>query len=276
VVARWQIIGFWSAGGGSKIGAVMWRLREDGQLEEIELHPDGFTKTYGMALGGDAQVGFGAPKVKKGERERDHALIWRGSKNVKILKSSGEQDAFAYGTDGTQHVGRIGRQAALWQDDDAEPIILATKAPGSEAQSVRDGQQVGTVWKGFFSRAALWNGKPDAHVDLTPAGFETGWAADCARQFQIGYIKKKDATPNGSSNMESRAVLWHGSSEYLDLHQFVPDGWNVSRANCIEFDGDSVRIVGVAEKVVTSGAGTQSSQALAESTIIIWEGKLRA
>jgi hypothetical protein len=228
-----------------------------------------------MGVGGGAQVGFGVPKVKKGEHAKDRALLWQGSNEVFVLRSSADADATSFGTDGEFQVGSIGNKAALWRGPDSEPVIIGGDKGYSEAHAVRDGEQVGTLWKGMCARAAMWKGTPDSLIDLTPNGFQSAWAADCAGGFQVGYVKKKDLTPSGSSSMNTRAAVWNGTNEFFDLQTLLPAPWNTSAATSIEIVGDTIRIVGEAVNVVTTGPGLQASEAMAESTVIVWEGKLR-
>lgn len=272
-----EMVGFWSASGGSKIGAVLWRANQDGTAgyEEVELHSADFSKTYAMGVGGNAQVGFGTPKVKKGERSRDRALLWRGSNVVVVLATPEELESTAFGTDGEFQVGSINNLAALWRGSEAPPVMLGGGASFSQACGVRDGEQVGQVWNGVCSRAALWKGSPESQVDLTPNGFEAASALDCAAGFQVGFVKKKDLTPSGSSSMDSRAVIWAGSNVCFDLQDLLPAPWNSSIASRIEISGDDVIVVGEAVNVVTTGPGLHASQAMAESSIVIWRGKLK-
>jgi hypothetical protein len=269
-----DIVGIWSAGGGNKTGAVLWRLGAEGALAEIELHDAKYTKTYAMGTGGGAQVGFGYPKVKKGPPVKDRALLWRGAREAVELKAPAESEASAMATDGGCHVGQIDGRPVMWRGDREDPVALAPDKVG-EASGVRDGEQVGCLWTGLHARAALWKGTAGSHVDLTPGGFESARVSDCALQFQVGFIKKRELTPSGASSMDTRAVLWNGSNEYFDLQELLASPWTASVANRIEVTGDRVRICGTAEHVVTTGPGLDASQALAGSTIVIWEATLR-
>jgi hypothetical protein len=177
-----EVPGGWLKSDGGTGGAVGWRIDDSGQLVTLELHdPKRFEWTSAVGAGGGAFVGYGQHKAKKGTREKDRALFWHSDDTLVELAAPNEIDAPAYATDGATAVGRIGQKAVLWNVDGSEPIILGSDGKISEAQGVRDGEQVGSSWQGMRGRAALWCGSAASCVDLTPRKHESAAATDCAR-----------------------------------------------------------------------------------------------
>jgi len=275
-----EIAGIWSTGKGSKTGAIVWRLDKSGAVLDIDLHdPAKYTDTWAMATGGGAQVGMGDPKTK-GKRWQDkksRGLVWHGSSDAIVLPAPDNVEITVSGTDGEFHVGTLdGGIAVLWRGEQSEPIELGPKDVASEALAVRDGEQVGLVWSKEGAHGALWKGSAASLVDLTPKGFKSARALDCAGGFQVGFTMKRECLASGIASLEGRAVLWHGSNAYLDLQELLPAPWNASSAQKLEISGDTLRICGTASQVATSGAGKEAYQSLAASTVVVWECTLRA
>ncbi len=274
-----EIVGLWNTGNGSKTGAILWRADKQGALTDIDLHdPTRYTDTWAMAVGDGVQVGGGDPKtkVKRWQDKKSRGLVWHGSSDAIELSAPDNVDVSVTGTDGEYHVGTLdGGIAVLWRGDKSKPIELGPKDAGSEALAVRDGEQVGLVWSKDGARGALWKGSAASRVDLTPKGFKSARVLYCARGFQTGFILKRERLTSGMDNLESRAVLWHGSDAYLDLQELLPAPWNASGAGRLEISGDTLRICGTAQQVVTSGTGKEAYQSLAASSVVIWECTLR-
>jgi hypothetical protein len=272
-----EIVGFWSAGGGNKSGAVLWRLGEGGELAGIDLHPASHARSYALGVGGGAQVGYGEAEAKKGQRVSVRALLWRGDGTVTELSGPDGSEALAYGTDGEFQVGRFGitgrHHGAIWRGETESAVDLS---PLAEVYAVRDGEQAGGFAVKLKWHAGLWRGSAASLVDLTPKGFECAVARDCARGFQVGWVKKRDETPGGVASLETRAVMWNGSPKCFDLQSLLPAPWNASLAECIEFDGDRVRIIGEAVHAGTVGPGLESSPVKQAGAAVVWEGRLRS
>jgi hypothetical protein len=262
--------GFWETG--SKRGAVCWRTI-DGALALVDLHPDRFASSYAMGCGGGAQVGVGEPAVKKGAKSAEVGIVWRGSKtNPTILTLDGDEVSLA-GTDGTAHVGAVGKlRAAMWRDDGASAVLLGPSGRGTAAVGVGDGEQVGEVWIGVGPRAVMWRGSEASMTDLHPTGFETSRALACAGGFQVGFAKPQEMTRAGFSAPETHALLWAGAADALvDLHSVVPSPWNASMARAIEVDADVVRIAGQVDEFILHG----DVPSLGARQACVWQARRR-
>jgi hypothetical protein len=104
-----------------------------------------------------------------------HALLWHGSTaSVVDLDPGGFEDTWAFGTDGTQQVGRGsnfgGSDALLWYGTAASVVDLSP--PGysyTQAGATNGSEQVGEgsdVADGGNEHALLWGGSANSVVDL--------------------------------------------------------------------------------------------------------------
>jgi hypothetical protein len=73
-----QMAGIWDASTSKiKVGPLVWRVQRDGTLAATELPFDGFVTAHAMHADDRSVVGSGEPRVKKGERALERALMWR-------------------------------------------------------------------------------------------------------------------------------------------------------------------------------------------------------
>jgi hypothetical protein len=274
------LAGFWERASGENGGALGWRL-EAGELQARHLHPDrGWQWTAALGAGGDAWVGYGLPKVAKGEKAIERALCWHGDGVlVELPTPAPGSEALAEMTDGRCVVGRVGRtgaqRAALWPLDGSRVTVLGADAI-SEAYGVGDGEQVGVRWSGRGSSAALWRGSAESLVDLTPRGFQSAIALACAGGYQVGSAQRRTDTAGGSGSMLTRATLWAGTAaSCVDLQQFLPPPWNASVATAVEIDNGLLRIAGNAQQVMIEHELTRRESHLqAAQRVVLWEIRL--
>ena len=150
--------------------------------------------------------------------------------------------------------------------------------PASEVR-VLDGElQAGTAFKGMRARAALWRGSTESFSDLTPRGFETGRISGGTQGYQVGFVREKDTTKNGSSGINNRAILWQGTAEkYLDLNSLLPSNtYNASVAHAIEISESKIQICGQAcwHEVTDPGTPRESHvQPIARP--VLWTASLK-
>lgn len=272
------IPGSWKTSSGWHGGAFALRF-EGGPLVPQELHPrTGWAWTEALGAGGGCVAGYGERKVKKGTKAVEQALLWRVDGGlVELPPATPNDEALAQSTDGVFVVGRAGRtggqQAALWPADGSAIVLLGDGRSVSEAHGVADGEQVGVKWTGLTNAAALWRGSASSYVDLTPEGFEVGWAAGCARGRQVGLVKARETTPAGMAHLPSRAALWNGTAaSFVDLHAYVPEPWNSSAATAIEIGAKGIRICGVVTQYGASDEGTpRESHYVVAERAAVWE-----
>jgi hypothetical protein len=109
---------------------------------------------------------------------------------------------------------------AVWSFVDLHP-------PGATSHSVADGvfggQQVG--WAGINAwRPALWGGTAASFIDLTPAGYVSGFAYSTSGGQQVGRVSTDHSTWN--------AAMWSGSAaSFVNLN---PAGASMSQAHAID------------------------------------------
>jgi hypothetical protein len=181
-------------------------------------------------------------------------------------------------TDGTAVAGSIDGRAAWWPALDAEPIDLTpTDVMSSEVDGLDDGLQIGIAWKGLCARAALWRGDAASFTDLTPHGFETAGAHAGARGWQVGYVRAKDTTRDGSTGSDNRAVLWQGAPDrWVDLNALLPARrYNASVAWAIAVVGDELRVCGEASRYEARDPDTaRESHFVPVAHPVVWTARL--
>ena len=250
------IPGHWRKGSEGAMRAVMWRLTE-GQLSGCELHDETYDQTWTTAAGGGVVVGVGVPTGKMGSKSHDVGLVWNGAEAPTVLSASG--DVLLLVTDGTRVAGSIGGRAALWSNSTAQPINLATdQMPASEVRVLDAEIQAGTAFKRFCARAVLWRGSVESFCDITPSGYQTGRIYGGTRGYQVGFVREKDTTKNGSTGIDNRAMLWHSAADKcFDLNSLLPsNSYNASIAHSIEITGSKVQIGGQVSRYEVTDAGT--------------------
>lgn len=270
-----RIAGAWSKGNGASSGAAMWRVH-DGTPVGANLHDARFETTWAECAESGLVLGVGVHKGRLGARPPDCGLVWREDGTCQEVSASG--DVCLKGTDGTRLVGSVDGRAAMWPAPGGGPLDLGPAGfGGSEALALDGETQVGITFKGSAARAALWRGTAASFVDLTPAGFEVGRALDAAGGSQVGFVRRKDVTRNGSSNLADQAVLWQGTSDrWFDLNALLPPagGLNASVAWAIEWLDDRVQICGEASRYEVSDPDTdRESHVQPEVQAVIWTAR---
>jgi uncharacterized membrane protein len=173
-------------------------------------------------------------------------------------------ESYAYGTNGTQQVGRGGSHAILWYGTAASSIDLNPSGfYYSEAWGTNGAQQVGrgnVTGPPATEHALLWSGSAENYVDLHPSGFDwsyaygisgtqqvgqgnshallwNGTAASCIDLNPSGFVNSFARGTNGTKqvgygcrtgDIYNHALLWNGSAaSCVDLH---PSGFGNSEA----------------------------------------------
>jgi hypothetical protein len=265
-----QLVGCWYTPKHDERALVWTRTSDD--LRALELHPEGWQKSFASACGDGQQVGYGYVKFAK---DPSKALLWSGSRESMVVLTGPDPtvDATATGVAQGIQVGKFGgsirQRACLWRGSSESYVDLhpsTTELMGSEALGIGDGQQVGHVWgEDSLQMAAVWSGSPDSCVSLAPEGFVRSTAWRCSRAFQVGWAALKDR------GMSAHAMLWGGAAgDYIDLQLALPEPWNVSQAMDLDIDGDTLRVVGTAQQAVEAGGYEMD----AGSRPVLWEMKL--
>jgi hypothetical protein len=220
--------------------------------------PSGFVETQGEGIAGQQRVG--AARIEGGVYpEYTHALLWLGNSTTPIdLHPSQWSYSRASATDGTHQVGYVegqtssysGRYAALWSGTSDSIVILPPFDIGaySEALSIAGNEIVGYNDYSFnggagdggggttyIIHAALWNVSSANLIDLHPnlpgansPGDQRSKAYDTDGAYQVGWTNFYVPQSDGNFSSETRAMLWHGTSESaVILH---PPNWDVSYA----------------------------------------------
>ncbi len=147
----------------------------------------------------------------------------------------------------------------------------------SEVAALDGELQVGTAWKGMCARAGLWHGTAASFVDLTPRGFKAGQVSGGSRGYQVGFVRARDLTKDGTPGSDNRAVLWQGAADrWLDLNALLPASeYNASMAKAIMVHGDRVLVCGEANRYEVTHAGTrQESHAVPIAHPVLWTAQL--
>ena len=270
------IPGQWRKTTTAAMGAVVWSLR-DGRLGGTDLHDPLYESTWAIGAGGGAIVGVGTTPRQPGKKTHKIGLVWReGAKPIAVV---GAGDVVLFTTDGVRLAGSIDGRATLWPSATAASTDLAPTGMAASELHALDGElQIGIAWKGMCARAGLWRGTAASFCDLTPAGFQSGRASGGARGFQVGFVRAKDTTRDGSGGSDNRAVLWQGDADHwLDLNALLPSKkYNASVAWAIEICGDAVHICGEASRYEVRGAGTpQESHYVPVAHPVLWTARLR-
>ena len=172
-------IGVGTASDGSP-HALLWTLNSS---SFVDLNPQGYSRSSGVAVAGDSQVGKGG--FLDGTTVRDHALLWHGTASGAIdLHPSGWDYTVANGASEHSQVGQgtqTGSQenrALLWHGSAQSAIVLAPDgSPWSAAYAATDEYQVGIVeMNQNIRQAALWHGSKESYINLNPI-----WANESSR-----------------------------------------------------------------------------------------------
>ena len=171
-----------------------------------------------------------------------HAGLWTGTAASWIdLHPAGSTSSIAYGTSGSQQVGRaivglVGR-ASLWTGSAASWIDLhPAGSTHSHALATSGANQVGAAIIGGVNRAGLWSGTAGSWVDLSPAGALHSSAAGVADAHQAG-----TAFVGG----RNRASFWTGTAaSWEDLSLSLTGSWGDTFANSVWGDATTLYIAG--------------------------------
>ena len=261
----------------SQMRAVAWRFR-DGQLHSSILHNDAYDSTWATGTGGGVVIGMGTPPPIPGQRRSNVGLVWTSDANPSVLPvAKGSVAVFA--TDGTRVAGSADGRAHIWPSVDSSPVDLSPEGMAmSEIQAIDGEWLIGIAFKGMRARAGLWRGTGSSFEDLTPKRFQTARAVGGARGFQVGFVRAKDTTPNGSSGSDNRAVIWQGAADrWMDLNTLLPvEKYNASVAWSIDIRGDVVQVCGEASRYEATKPGTKfEDHAVPMAHPVIWTARLR-
>jgi len=269
------IPGNWTKGKGSRMGAAMWTVR-NGATVGVDLHDPEFERTWATGSGADLVLGAGTVKGKVGQSAYDVGLVWRdGGDRVSIVDARGDVSLIC--SDGTRIGGSVSGRAALWNTLKATAIDLAPDThPASEIYALDGDVQAGVAFSKLHARAGLWRGTADSFSDITPKGHEVGGIYGGARGFQVGLVRAKDTTRNGSASLADKASLWQGTADsWFDLNAFVPKPFNASAAGAITFVGERLWICGSAMRYEASDPGTpRESHYLPQAQAVLWTAQL--
>jgi hypothetical protein len=259
----------------SEMRAACWFLR-GGKLVARILHTNAFDQTWATATGGGVVVGMAYPLREPGRRVRNVGVVWRDGQDPFTVSADG--DVVLSVTDGTRLAGSVYGRAMLWPSPNDSPIDLSPKAmTTSEVQALDGETQVGIAFKGFRARACLWRGTADSFVDLTPKKFQTARALGAARGYQVGFVREKDTTRDGSGGSDNRAVIWQGTPDrWFDLHALIDSSeYNASMASAIDVQGDVVRVCGQVSRYELYKPGTpHESHAVPVAHPVVWTARL--
>lgn len=210
-------------------------------------------------------------------RGPDVGLLWRDGADPVVIDGPGDVSLRA--TDGVQIAGSIRGRAMLWREVGQDPIDLAPdKSFASEIEALDGEYQIGSVFKGMCARAGLWQGSAASFRDLTPKGFQTARAYGAAQGLQVGMVRVKDVTRNGSTGCDNRAVLWEGAPDrWVDLNAMLPPDYNASVAWAITVSGNEIRICGEASRYEATHAGSANEDhCVPIAHPAVWSARLRA
>jgi hypothetical protein len=240
-----DVVGYWST---SIRSPLHWCADENGSMVATELPKQGYSNVEVRCTGGGAHAGIGYRKMSKGQTQMVvDGLLWRDGELIRLQNPQGETsfvDVDVDGTDGEWQVGALGsmvsKRATLWRGSSDTAVDLGG-GKDSHAYAVRDGEQVGAMYKDDFAFPVLWRGTAGSVVELAPKGFAGGYAWDCAGGIQVGQLFQ-----NG--HRQALPVLWRGTERYLGLHEMLPESleWSGAGARVIEVEGDQVRILSAA------------------------------
>ena len=229
--------------------ALLWR-GSAGSV--VDLHPRGFVRSEASGISGEQQVGYGYGPATG---EYRNALLWRGSaSSVVDLHPHRFVRSEASGISGGQQVGfgSIGdcvpsespvraalllaqdcHHALLWRRD-GSVVDLNPSGSSSGAVGISGGQIVGSSGS-WPSHALLWR-TDGSVVDLNPSGVGLSKAEGVSGAEQVGY-----GYGYGPPGNLTHALLWRGDvNSVVDLHPFLPPGFDASHATGIDSNGDIV------------------------------------
>jgi hypothetical protein len=185
----------------------------------------------------------------------EEAGLWHGSAAswLDLHPSAVARESIAYATDGVHQVGTIQmlgtgvEHAGMWSGSAASFVDMNPPgARGSELRGIGGGEQAGLVVPAGTSsnHAAVWLGTPESAIDLHPAQAGTGYSELFGTDglYQVG-----DASIGGGAH----AGIWQGTAaSFVDLHAFLPAGYGISVATCVEEYQGQTWVGGYAENAL--------------------------
>jgi hypothetical protein len=193
----------------------------------VDLHPPSSHSSTALAVWGNTQAGY--QLLTPGAFE--HAVAWHGTAASAVdLNPSWARASVATGTAAGQQCGcaqlSVGgaTHGVLWSGSAASVVDL--NPPGyieSYIYGMIPGQQAGQIRSTTAANhAAIWSGTPESVVDLNPAGFSTSRLFATCGEAQAGAAGLI-------------AGVWFGTPEsFVRLDQFLPAGYGISQATCVE------------------------------------------
>lgn len=269
------IPGQWFDGKSGAMGAAAWEW--DGErLAARALFAEACERSWATAAGGGVVIGMGSPRGQKGRYCPTVGLLWR--EGAEAVSVEAQRDVALNATDGVRLAGNVRGRAMLWPTASDDPIDLTPAGMMmAEVQSLDGDLQVGLAYKGMRAHAALWRGTAASFLNLTPRGFQTAAAYGGAGGYQVGSVREKENTRNGTPGSDNRAVLWQGAADrWLDLNALLPsETYNASIAWAIEVEDDVLRICGEAIRYEVERAGTaHESHVVPVAHPVVWTARL--
>ena len=228
-------------GGGKQVGyarvtdgrdhALIWSGSAN-EYVDIDV-PSFATGTAAWATDGISQVGVGGY-----EQNRGHALLWYGTaKSVVDLHPQGYVHSHAYGVWGDVQIGNVADfslpgGAVMWRGTAESMTFLPIPKgyQGGFVHAVHGAEIVGSATVDGNGHAIIWNVDGIGFTDLTLKNWG-GVALDSNGTKQVGIAAQ------AGIGIE-QAVVWEGTAaSMISLHQFLPAGFNSSRAFGIDEDG---------------------------------------
>lgn len=224
--------------------AAIWK----GTAETYQnLNPAGAVSSQANGVGGDLVAG-----QQTSQAGVTHATLWDlTTSNVVDLNPAGASYSVATAVGGNTEVGYAQingvYHAIIWNGTAENYIDVSPTSSSAFIYGASGNQQVGS-W-GAFQNAALWNGSQASYVNLNGSlAGSVAYATNGSQQVGEG-----NPVINGIAQ-GYHAMVWSGSSSYVDLSTFLPAPFahSTSVAMGIDANGD---IFGTAYYRYTSGQG---------------------
>jgi hypothetical protein len=207
----------------------------------IDLLPVGYEGAIAVGVDGNDIAGTAQRPGQYG-----HAMVWHGNANDYVdLHPAGYIDTSAVAVSAGQVVGRGDTEPAMNSEEHAllwtgtAGSVVDLTPPGRHwayATDVSNGEQVGVSGPD----AVVWHGTAESAVFLTPTGYYMSAAAGTNGRQQVG-SGGFDYDPDIDFPRTFHALVWAGSADsYIDLHSFLPAGFDNSYATGIDLVGNIV------------------------------------
>ncbi len=208
----------------------------------VDLHPAVATDSVAYGVDDHYQVGFTTDNFT------DHlnAAMWSGSAESYVNLGPPFGGSVAYAVDEGVAVGYreaflyigyrwwVSWHAVLWRGSRESMVDLNPLGWSySLALGIRNGEQVGEgrSTPRRHRHALLWRGTRESVVDLNPNPGMTSTACATNGLQQVGYISAYLVNAN--------AAVWSGTStSFVNLHNFLPRGYDSSFATGIDEEGN--------------------------------------